>query len=423
MSSGARRDGSDGLDGLNRRDFLNRLGRGVVATAAATVAPAAGADTPSDDGPRVRRYRTLGRTGLRISDISIGTGSAKDPAVIRHAFDQGITYFDTAESYPLYRAGKAELAIGQALAGVRDKVVLASKIVAKADFDRNQIMKSLEGSLRRLRTDRIDVYFNHAVNDLARLRNPEWFEFAEQAKKQGKIRFTGMSGHGGHLIECLDAALDEDRVDVILAAYNFGQDPAFYEKFVKSFDIVANQEGLPRVLAKAKAKGVGVVVMKTLMGGRLNDMRPYEWSGSTFSQAAFRWVLSNPNVDGLIVSMNTREHVDEYLGASGREAVSGRDLRMLREYAQRNGGAYCRPACNDCSESCPHQVSISEVLRARMYAADYGDPALARATYATLGAGASACLSCSGEPCADACPHGLDVSALTRGAARSLGAA
>ena len=77
-----------------------------------------------------------------------------------------------------------------------------------------------------------------------------------------------MSGHGGHLIECLDAALDEDLVDVILVAYNFGQDPAFYERFTKSFDLVALQPDLPRVLAKAHSKGVGVVAMKTLMGAR-----------------------------------------------------------------------------------------------------------------------------------------------------------
>jgi len=57
--------------------------------------------------------------------------------------------------------------------------------------------------------------------------------------------------------------------------------------------------------------------MKTLMGARLNDMRPYERGGATFAQAAFRWVLSNPRVDGLIVSMNSREAIDEYLGASG----------------------------------------------------------------------------------------------------------
>jgi predicted aldo/keto reductase-like oxidoreductase len=95
-------------------------------------------------------------------------------------------------------------------------VLLASKQSAGASTKRAELFETLEGSLRRLRTDHIDVYFNHAVNDPARLRNPEWYEFAARAKQQGKIRFTGMSGHGGRLVECLDLAVDGGLVDVVL---------------------------------------------------------------------------------------------------------------------------------------------------------------------------------------------------------------
>src|SRR2546429_631219 len=101
-------------------------------------------------------------------------------------------------------------------------------------------------SLRRLRTDYVDVYFNHAVNDVERLKNPEWHEFTARAKQQGKIRFVGMSGHAGRLIQCLDYALDTNGVDVILVAYNFGQDPAFYQGLTRSFDFIARQADLPR---------------------------------------------------------------------------------------------------------------------------------------------------------------------------------
>ena len=71
------------------------------------------------------------------------------------------------------------------------------------------------------------------------------------------------------------------------------------------------------MLAKAKQKDIGVIAMKTLMGARLNDMRPFEHSGATFSQAAFRWVLSSPHVDALIISMTSPEQIDEYVAASG----------------------------------------------------------------------------------------------------------
>ena len=407
----------DERDGLRRRELLQR---GVVATlGACAIGFGDGAALAADTGPRVGRYRKLGRTGFEISDISIGTSRTARADVIRHAFDRGINYFDTAESY---KRGEAERAIGEALHDKRDRVYIATKVVAKATDGRHKLMDRLDGSLRRLRTDYVDVYFNHAVNDVARLKNGEWYEFAERARKQGKIRFTGMSGHGGHLIECLDYAIDRNLVDVILVAYNFGQDPAFYERFTRAFDFIANQKGLPRVLANAREKGIGVIVMKTLMGGRLNDLRPYEWPGSTFAQAAVRWVLSSPYVDALVVSMMGPKMIDTFLRASGKAEVSARDRRLLKRYAQLNGATYCRPACDACAASCPYQVPIAEVLRTRMYAVDYQDRDLARSEYAALGAGATACVGCADQPCLGACPHGLDIPELTCSTARMLGA-
>jgi predicted aldo/keto reductase-like oxidoreductase len=388
---------------LNRREFL-RNGALVGAGLGLLPSLALGAEPPPAP-PRVRRYAPLGRTGLEISDISFGASRLRgDEDLVRHAFDAGINYFDTAESYT---DGQSETTIGRALRGRRDRCHLTSKVVALPGQRRGELMRTLEGSLRRLQTDHVDVYFNHAVNDVARLKNPEWPEFVADAKRQGKIRFSGMSGHAGRLVECLDYALDHDQVDVILVAHNFGQDPAFYQRFLKSFDFVAVQPDLPRVLAKAHAKGVGVVAMKTLMGARLNDMRPWEVGDATFAQAAFRWVLSNPDVDALIVSMTSREQIDEYLGASGWERPKAADLPLLGGYLARNGGDYCRHACGACESACPAGVPVGEVLRTRMYARDYGDVDLARREYAALGTNAAACLSCTARPCAGACPHGL----------------
>ena len=136
--------------------------------------------------------------------------------------------------------------------------------------------------MKRLRTDYVDIYFNHAVNDVTRMQNQEWWKFTALAKIQGKIRFRGMSGHGGRLVECLDYAIDKDRGDVILVAYNFGHDPKFVDKVRHTFHWAALQPELPRVLAKAKQKDIGIVAMKMLMGAKLNDMRPYENGGATF---------------------------------------------------------------------------------------------------------------------------------------------
>jgi predicted aldo/keto reductase-like oxidoreductase len=398
---------------IDRRDFL-RLGAGAAfGLAAARAFAQAQISTPD----RIRRYVRLGRTELKVSDISFGSASSSDAALVRHALERGVNYFDSAESY---RWGGAEEAIGEALQGKRDQVVLSSKTKAGASDTRTEMMKALEGSLRRLRTDHVDIYFNHAVNDVARMQNQEWWEFTELAKRQGKIRFRGMSGHGSHLVECLNFALEHDQVDVILVAYSVGQDPSFYDRLRHTFHWAAIQPDLPPVLQKAKQKDVGVLAMKTLMGARLNDMRPYERPGSTFSQAAFRWVLSRPNVDALLISMSSPELIDEYVGASGGAMTSQSDLELLARYVEMRVGSYCQPGCSACESSCPHGVAIAEVLRTRMYAVDYGDPVLARAEYAELGDGASACLTCAHRSCLRACPLGIPIAELTCDAATRL---
>lgn len=400
---------------LRRRDFLRA---GALAGASLGLLPFAAAAAGDAPAPaRVRGIRTLGRTGLRISDIGFGSSRLSgDEALVRFALDRGITYFDTAESYT---GGRSEETLGRALEGRRNAIVLASKTHCEAGTTRDELMAALDASLRRLRTDRIDVYFNHAVNAVARLENPEWPEFVTRAKAAGKIRFTGMSGHGGRLVECLDFALDRDLVDVVLVGYNFGQDPGFMGRLTKDFDFVAVQEGLPRVLSKAKQKGVGVVAMKTLRGAKRNDMHPFERPGGTFAQAAFRWTLGNPDVDALIVTMNDTAQVDEYLVASGAAGPDAADLRLLERYEARNGREQCRYGCADCETACPVGVPIADVLRVRMYAEDYGALALARSEYAGLGAGAAACLSCAHRACTGACPHGLELPELTLRAHRA----
>jgi predicted aldo/keto reductase-like oxidoreductase len=396
---------------IDRRRWL---GLSAAAAMAPLALPASGATA----APQIRRHVRLGRTGLEVSDVSFGSASSHDPDLVRHALDRGVTYFDTAESY---RFGWAEESIGEALQGLRDRVVLGSKTKAGAGDRQADMMAALEGSLRRLRTDYLDIYFNHAVNDVARMQNPEWAAFTERARQQGKIRFRGMSGHGSRLVECLDYAIRQDLVDVVLVAYSFAQDPAVLDRLRHTFHYVAIQSELPGALERAKAKDIGVLAMKTLMGGRLNDMRAYERDGATFAQAALRWALSSPHVDGALISMTSVERIDEYVAASGDPGLRGGDLELLGRYAELQSDSYCRPGCNACERACPENVAIAEVLRTRMYAVDYRDPALAVEDYAKLGAAASACLVCAHHACLGACPFGLPIPELTRDAATRLG--
>ena len=270
---------------LDRRDFLRQSARPRPPRGWRL---SAGRALAADPVPRIQRRR-LGRTGLEPPDIGFGSSSlAGDTALVQHALARASpTSTRPRATSPAPRKRPS----GAHSRAAATPCCSRARQSAAAHATRAEMLETLEGSLRRLRTDHIDVYFNHAVNDPARLQNDEWYEFSTRAKQQGKLRFTGMSGHGGRLVECLDLAVEKKLVDVLLVAFNFGQDPAFYERFTGSFDFVARQPELPRVLAKARAAGIGVIAMKTLRGARLNDMRPYEGAGATFAQAAFgsRW--------------------------------------------------------------------------------------------------------------------------------------
>jgi len=395
---------------FSRREFL---ARGAAAGVGLSIAPLAA--VAATDVPQVRQRIKLGRTGLEVSDIGFGANSLEDTSLVHYAIERGINYFDTAEGY---RFGGSEEVLGQALEGRRDGVIVATKAKLEARDSRAEMMESLETSLRRLRTDRIDVFFNHAVNSVGRIANPEWPEFTSRAKEQGKIRFCGMSGHGGKLADCVEHALDHGLVDVMLLAHNFGQDPAFYQRFLSNFDYIAVQPRLPALMQRARKQGVGVVAMKTLRGARLNDLRAYERPDGTYAQAALRWVLASGHAHSLIVTMRSRAQVDEYLGASGPAEVRAEDLALLSRYEACNGDSQCRYGCGACS--CPEGVQVDEVLRTRMYDRDYGNRELARADYAALGAAASACASCSHQACLGTCPAGLEISTLTRDAHERL---
>ncbi len=394
---------------LKRRALL-RLG--ALSGLASGLSLGTGTFAAATEGLVVKDYVRLGRTEMKVSDVSFGTFLLQpgDEKVVHHAVDLGINYFDTAEGYG---NGKSEEAVGRALSGgLRQEVYIATKIFTGTDTSSGEMMARLNACLKRLQTDYVDVFFNHAVNDVARLKNEEWQRFAERARAQGKVRYFGMSGHAGRLKECVEYAIDKDMFDVLLLATNFGDDPAFYERFTRAFDMVANQQGLQKLMAEAKRKDMGIIAMKVLRGAKLNDMRPYERQGLTYSQAACRWILNNPNVDNLIITMRNRDEVDEYLGASGSGEVTDADMELLQRYAGMTDASYCRNVCNDCEGSCPYQVPMPDILRMRMYATDYGDYAVARDEYAKLETNAEACLSCDGVPCRDACTFDIPLAEL-----------
>jgi aryl-alcohol dehydrogenase-like predicted oxidoreductase len=131
-------------------------------------------------------YRTLGRTGLKVTAVSMGVMNCSDPAVLLRAYDLGINFYDTADCYMW---GRNEEMVGNAFQGKRDKVFIQTKV---HDHDEQKMRASVERSLRRLRTDYIDVLVWHGLSSVDDTRIPS-SKNSWKMKKEGKARFTGFS--------------------------------------------------------------------------------------------------------------------------------------------------------------------------------------------------------------------------------------
>ena len=175
-------------------------------------------------------------------------------------------------------------------------------------------------------------------------------------------------------------------------------------------------KSVSEVLKEAKTRGVGVVAMKTLAGAKDMELDP---KGAVFEHAAFKWVLSHPEVAGLVVTMKRVRDIDLYLQASG-QALTEADRRTLDRYAALYGNDYCRTGCSDCEGRCPVGVPIASILRYQMYFEQYQVEKQAMQSYAALGRNALACLGCSVESCVGGCPNGLPVSLKLRAAHDAL---
>jgi len=373
---------------MNRRTFIKT---GMLGTATLMATPAladtlqqlAASEPASFPKPL---YRTLGRTGLKISLVSFGAMLTPEPEVIRAAIEQGVNYIDTARKY---MGGKNEEIVGRAVKGVRDKLYIATKTSPESQT-KADIVRDVEASLKALGTDYIDVIQLHHLTGWERIFNTETREALTLLKKQGKVRFCGVTTHKNE-VEVLNGLVDDpDRFfDTCLVKYNFKSDPT-----------------LGAAIDRAASAGVGIIAMKTLIGG-------YATTGLgriSAHQAALKWALQNPKVTAAIAGMKDMGQLREDVAVMGM-SFSYADQRRLERYTEAIASVYCH-FCGSCEGGCPRGVEISTVNRALMYAeGGYRDLALARATYAELPPAASAgsCLDC--RSCTARCVNGLDISA------------
>ncbi len=332
-------------------------------------------------------YRVLGKTGLKVTTVGFGCMITSDPSVIEKAADLGINYFDTAR---VYQNGNNERMVGAALKSRRSQIVLSSKSGAET---RKEAMDTLETSLRELGTDHLDIWYLHGKSKPSQITD-EWLEAVRQAKKDGKIRFAGVSTHGGHADIAPGMIAHKDDIDVWLIAYNFTMDPSMKE-----------------VVQSVKDAGLGIVAMKVMAGGfrriKASDPLHEKLSRPGALLAALKWVLNNPNVDTTIPSMVDMAQLDENMKAMNSK-FGEPDKKLLASQLDMIGPLYCR-MCGDCEGLCPKGLPVSDMLRYLSYAEGYGDFRLGRENFLSLPKEVQE-VRCNLCPtCSIQCPNGVKV--------------
>lgn len=372
-------------DFMDRRSFV-RLGAVSTGMAIGGVSLAEGSEEKETSGGM--KYRPLGKTGLKVSEIAFGTYGFNNPELLSAALDAGINLICTCADY---QDGRAEEAVGKAIGKRRDDLIIFTGTGIRRGTTKEKILATLDTSLKRLGTDRVEIFRTHSIDDPDRVRIDELFEAFEEAKKAGKALHLGLSGHGRNLQSCLNAAVDDGRFEAILCRYDFSS----YSDQQKIFN-------------RAAKKGIGTVVFKISAGERQKEIKDLETGGLSFRQATVKWALSNPDVSSVCAAITNFDQIKEYCGAVGKK-LGRAEIEMLQRYAGWVYDKYCRN-CGTCEASCPHGVAVADVMRYAMYFKYYGREKDSMKLYASLPREriAAACLSCDG-PCQGACPYGRKV--------------
>jgi len=443
---------------VKRRDFVKSGGAALAGGVVLGLTPIPGRAPPSEsfgasslfpvkpnqDG-RIQSHRTLGRTGFRVSDISLGGSFLREPNVVRYAFDKGINYIDTAE---YYENGGADRAIRGALQHFeRGKIFISTNADVRPREGKESVLTRARRSLERLGTEYIDAYLMGSVSTVDWLKAPGYHTAMDQLKAEGRVRFTGVTYHGSEatdqtgMADVLCAAAEDGRFDVLLLVYNF----------------LNHSEG-DRIIAAAKANNVGTTAMKTAPGklraepfdpenlsevfqqyldamlragtsrrAALRELEDYSDKQNQFVEktqifaerygiendealqlASIQWVLQNPDMHTACISAGNFDFIDEIVALSGTQLTAPAE-GLLEESRSALDTQYCRHGCVECMDSCPFSVPVSKIMRYAYYFEAQGQERHAMSEYAALdGSGAAPCKDCAGL-CAGACRYGLGI--------------
>jgi predicted aldo/keto reductase-like oxidoreductase len=418
---------------LGRRQFFKKTALGMFGAGLAGRKGRAAARDQAEAPPKIREFRTLGRTGFKVSDISCGF--IMDDGVTRAAYEAGMNYFDTAEQYPGHHR-----VLAKAFKGIdRKSVFISTKLEVTDDKSKTGLLQRARKCLEELQTEYVDCLMMHCPDKAATLKTEGFHAAMAELKSEGRVRHVGVSQHGTFwfrdpqetMEKILLAAAEDGRFEVFLMAYNF-----------------LRRDNAERVLKACRQREIGVALMKTaplsiyntlksrvealekdkkevnpLMADGLRRYREKFDAAQEFitthhlqnpeeiRDAAIRFVLGNPNVHTACCQTQTYSDLNAYLRLSGSR-LSPAEKEKLDAYRGGCGGLYCRHACGVCEPSCPQGVPVNTIMRYQHYFLAQRREKEALGLYAGIpGVRAEACQNCPGH-CESQCPYGVPIQGL-----------
>jgi predicted aldo/keto reductase-like oxidoreductase len=340
-------------------------------------------------------YRTLGKTGMKLPVINMGVMNTDNPNLVRAALEAGVVLLDTAQTY---QRGQNEGMIGEVLKGrPRDSYVLATKAhpptnqatgLYTEEATEEAYLRKIDTSLKNLGLEYVDIYHHHGVSKRESALFEPVLNALQKAKRDGKIRFTGITTHMNEP-EVIHAAVDSKSYDVILTAYSFQQ---------------KHHAEVGAAIARAAQAGIGIVGMKAIRGGSRQGATGKD------AAAALKWVLQNPNVHTIVPGYITFEEMKVALSVMEDLALSDSEKKDLQKEASLPG-LYCQ-GCRQCLGQCPEHLPIPDLMRAYMYTYGYRNLTHAQDLVLSLNLPNRVCEDCS--ECSVKCSSGFNISGKIR---------
>ncbi len=402
----------DQTSGTDRRAFLQA---GALATAAAL---GASSTVEAQDAPArtpVLPKRKLGKTGLEITMLEMGTGALRERGtlerLIRQSYAQGVRTFDTARAYGSEPGFKRWL---EQNPDVRKEIVLVTKDNPRTPKD---LLAMLDRRLEALSTDYIDLFFIHGMGDdhgldaaINFVKSQEFKETAEAIRKSGKAKFLGFSTH------------HRDRAAIIQAAAEGGIVNAIMLQYTPWLD---KDAPLNKALDACHAKGIGLISMKQVAGQfpsrpKINVLEEVVRRAPMLAekkltpyQGLLHAIWTDERISGSCVSIKTTDQLREDADAARRyEPMKTAEIEQLRDAALAFGPTLCADCDGRCSVAAGTKAELGDLTRFLTYYEHHGIRAEARRQYAALALEARDWSGADLEAARDACPNKLDFAQL-----------